>query len=317
MMFFEGSEKKVEVITAPQAGSLRALGRDFWSDIVTRANAGILDVLGNDDCDAYLLSESSLFVWHDRFLMLTCGTTTLADAFLHFLNHVDKQNILYASFQRKNEYLSHLQKTTFEEDLARISERLEGSAFRLGKLDSHHHYIFHLDRPYQGQPGDITNELLMYHIKGEGAEYLRSPDQTIEGVRRLLQLDQILPDFVISDWLFEPFGYSLNALKGSRYATFHITPQQDSSYVSFETNLDLSNSDLVDTLLAALQPGSWDLIDFNAQKNAHKTVCDTDDYQCMTESTLNMTCGFAMSFRHFQHKDHRIVEPEIILRKAS
>lgn len=313
MMFFEGSEKKVEVIICARAGSLRKLGRDFWSGIVTRADAEILDILSNDHCDAYLLSESSLFVWHDRFLMLTCGTTTLADAFLHFLDHFNDKDILYASFQRKNEYLSHLQKTSFEQDLARIGERLEGSAFRLGKLDSHHHYIFHLNRPYEVQPGDVTNELLMYHIKGDSADYLRSPDQTIKGVRRLLQLEKNLPSFALSDWLFEPFGYSLNALRGDRYATLHITPQEDSSYVSFETNLDLHNSCLINVLLTALNPGSWDLINFNAPE----TTCSPGDYQCMTESNLNMTCGFVMSFRHFQHKDHRIVKPEMILRKAS
>ena len=313
MMFFEGSEKKVEVITAPEAGSLRALGRDFWNGIVARANAEILDVLSNEHCDAYLLSESSLFVWHDRFLMLTCGTTTLADAFLHFLAHINDNDILYASFQRKNEYLSHLQKSSFADDLARIGQRLPGSAYRLGKLDSHHHYIFHLDRPYQCMDGDVTNELLMYHIKGDGADYLRSPDQTPEGVRSLLQLDKILPGFAISDWLFEPFGYSMNAIKGDRYATFHITPQEESSYVSFETNLELDNSILVATLLGALQPGSWDLIGFNARD----IFPDYGDYHCMTESTLDMSCGFAMNFRHFQHQDHRIVQPEMISRKVS
>lgn len=312
-MFFEGSEKKVEVITAPTAGSLRALGRNFWGNVVACANAEILDILSNEDCDAYLLSESSLFVWHDRFLMLTCGTTTLADAFLYFLDHVNNGDILYASFQRKNEYLSHLQKTSFEEDLARLGQRLAGTAYRLGNLDSHHHYIFHLDRPYECQAGDVTSELLMYHIKGEGADYLRSPNQTVEGVRRLLQLDKILQGFAISDWLFEPFGYSLNAIKGDRYATFHITPQEESSYVSFETNLDLRDGTLIETLLTALKPGSWDLIGFNAGN----TLPERDDFHCMTESVLDMPNGFKMSFHHFQHKAHRLVQPEMIYRKVS
>ncbi len=313
MMFFEGSEKKVEVITAPAAGSLRALGRDFWSAVVAKANAEILDVLSNEACDAYLLSESSLFVWHDRFLMLTCGTTTLADAFLHFLDHMHDDNILYASFQRKNEYLSHRQKSSFEEDLQRIGQRLAGTAYRLGKLDSHHHYIFHLDRPYEGQAGDVTNELLMYHIQGEGADYLRSPNQTVEGVRKLLQLDKILPGFEISDWLFEPFGYSLNAIRGDRYATFHITPQEESSYVSFETNLELDDAVLVETLLQALKPGSWDLIGFNARD----IFSENDEFLCMTESALDMPCGFNMSFKHFQHRNHRLVAPEVLFRSAS
>ncbi|WP_257253405.1 MULTISPECIES: S-adenosylmethionine decarboxylase proenzyme [unclassified Endozoicomonas] len=303
-MFFEGSEKKVEVITAAEAGSLRELGKDFWSDMVAKAQADILTTLSNDYCDAYLLSESSLFVWEDRFLMLTCGTTTLADAFLYFLEHIADEHILFASFQRKNEYQSHLQKTSFEKDINRIQSELEGSAFRIGSLDSHHNYIFHLNRPYHPHADDQTSELLMYHIKGAAAHYLRSEGQTIEGIRQLLRLDEILPDFDLSDWLFEPFGYSLNAIKDDRYATFHITPQEDSSYVSFETNLNMEDTAILEKLLEALRPGSWDLIGFNAPA----PLRENGEFSCLTECRLPLQCGYEMSFNHYQHKEQRSLQ---------
>ena len=227
-MFFEGSEKKVEMVIAPEAGSLRTLGKGFWAGMVAKAQAEILDTISNEHCDAYLLSESSLFVWHDRFLMLTCGATTLVDATLLFLDHFPLKHILFASFQRKNEYLSHLQKSSFEEDIERLSQRLKGVAFRLGHLDSHHNYVFHMDKPYQPDADDNTSELLMYHIKGKNADYLRGEGQTVEGIRSLLRLDEILPGFEISDWLFEPFGYSLNAIKGRplRHVPYHTAGRQ-------------------------------------------------------------------------------------------
>ncbi|MCW7555343.1 S-adenosylmethionine decarboxylase proenzyme [Endozoicomonas gorgoniicola] len=305
-MFFEGSEKKVEMVTAPEAGSLRAMGKDFWAGVVTKAQADILDTISNEHCDAYLLSESSLFVWHNRFLMLTCGTTTLVDATLHFLDHFPLEHIHFASFQRKNEYQSHLQKSAFEEDIERLSQRLEGCAFRLGHLDSHHNYVFHLDKPYQPESDDSTSELLMYHIKGKNADYLRTEGQTVEGIRNQLRLDEILPGFAISDWLFEPFGYSLNAIKGDRYATFHITPQEDSSYVSFETNMDLESNHVISVLLEALNPGCWDLIGFNADQ----TLPEGQDYQCVSSCDLPLSCGYDMSFRHYQHSGHARVEAE-------
>lgn len=87
-MFFEGSEKKIEVIIADSSLNIREFGQAFWADIVACANAEILSSISNEDCDAYLLSESSLFVWQDRFVMLTCGTTTLADAVMSFIEHV-------------------------------------------------------------------------------------------------------------------------------------------------------------------------------------------------------------------------------------
>lgn len=305
-MFFEGSEKKVEMVTDPEAGSLHTLGRNFWTGMVAKAQAEILDTLSNEHCDAYLLSESSLFVWHDRFLMLTCGTTTLVDATLHFLDHFPLKHILFASFQRKNEYLSHLQKSSFEEDIERLSQRFKGVAFRLGHLDSHHNYVFHMDKPYQPDANDNTSELLMYHIKGKNADYLRSEGQTVENIRSLLRLDDILPGFAISDWLFEPFGYSLNAIKGDRYATFHITPQEDSSYVSFETNLNLERSNVIPVLLEALNPGCWDLIGFNAKQK----LPENHDFLCMSRCDLPLDCGYDMSFRHYQHSGHTEVQAE-------
>lgn len=305
-MFFEGSEKKVEMITAAEGGSLRTLGKGFWSKVVAKAHAEILDTISNEHCDAYLLSESSLFVWHDRFLMLTCGTTTLVDATLYFLDHFPQEHILFASFQRKNEYQSHLQKTSFQEDIGRLGQRLEGSAFRLGHLDSHHNYIFYTDKPYQPQADDNTSEMLMYHIKGENADYLRDEDQAIEGIRKLLRLDEYLSGFKISDFLFEPFGYSLNAIKGDRYATFHITPQEDSSYVSFETNIDMEANNVVSTLLEALNPGCWDLIGFNASQR----LPEDNAYESMSSCDLPLNCGYDMSFRHYQHRDHIKVQAE-------
>ena len=305
-MFFEGSEKKIEMITAAEGGSLRALGKDFWAKVVGKANAEILDTISNEHCDAYLLSESSLFVWHDRFLMLTCGTTTLVDASLYFLDHFPQKNILFASFQRKNEYQSHLQKTSFQEDIDWLSQHLEGTAFRLGHLDSHHNYIFHTDKPYQPEENDNTSEMLMYHIRGENAEYLRSEGQTIESIRKLLRLNEYLQGFEISDFLFEPFGYSLNAIKGDRYATFHITPQEDSSYVSFETNIDMEASNVVETLLKALNPGCWDLIGFNARQR----LPEDNSYECMSFCDLPLNCGYDMSFRHYQHQEHARVQAE-------
>ena len=305
-MFFEGSEKKIEIITDPKAGSLRALGKTFWSQVVAKASAEILNTLSNEYCDAYLLSESSLFVWHDRVLMLTCGTTTLVDAGLYILGHLPEEHIRFVSFQRKNEYQSHLQITSFQQDVDRLRQHLEGQAFRLGHLDSHHNYIFHMDKPYQPEASDHTSELLMYHINGTNANYLRNKSQTVEGIRQILKLDTILPGFELSDWLFEPYGYSLNAIRGNRYATFHITPQENSSYVSFETNLNLAESNIIPVLLNALNPGCWDLIGFNASQR----LPEDTGYQCVSACNLPLECGYDMNFRHYQHIEHYQVPAE-------
>jgi S-adenosylmethionine decarboxylase len=79
-LFFEGSEKKIEIIFKPSAPNLRALGKPFWEDVVWASGAKILSQVSNEHMDAYLLSESSLFVYDRYLVMITCGRTRLIQA---------------------------------------------------------------------------------------------------------------------------------------------------------------------------------------------------------------------------------------------
>jgi S-adenosylmethionine decarboxylase len=58
-------------------GGLRTYDRNHWSDIIALLNGSILLHTPEEKFDAYLISESSLFVYADRIAILTCGTTTL------------------------------------------------------------------------------------------------------------------------------------------------------------------------------------------------------------------------------------------------
>ncbi|MFM2485381.1 adenosylmethionine decarboxylase [Celerinatantimonas yamalensis] len=301
MMFFEGSEKKIEIVMRPGVASLRALGREYWQRIVQRARADIISSVSNEQCDAYLLSESSLFVWDNRFLMLTCGTTTLVDAALQFISDHGRDALDFFSYQRKNEYQPHRQRTTVTDDLQKLREILPVQAHQLGYLDTHHHFLFHYAHPhYQPPPADITSELLMYHISEQAAQLLIKP-QTTASIRQLLALDQLLPEFQLDDFVFDPFGYSVNAIRGEHYATIHITPQQCSSYVSFETNLDLGDKSswMVSKLLDCLKPRSWDCIGFNSSPR----VLNIPDYQPLGQCQLTLPCGYQVDFNY--HLDKR------------
>ncbi|GAC97282.1 S-adenosylmethionine decarboxylase proenzyme 2 [Pseudozyma hubeiensis SY62] len=71
-----------------------------------------------------------------------------------------------------------------------------------------------------------------------------------------LGLTELFPDTEIDAFAFEPCGYSANAVmpRGGKndnagYWTIHVTPEEDSSYASFETNVALcSNSPAADAL---------------------------------------------------------------------
>ncbi|GKT84086.1 LOW QUALITY PROTEIN: S-adenosylmethionine decarboxylase proenzyme [Colletotrichum tofieldiae] len=83
---FEGPEKLLEVWFAPgpeslpasaQPNGLKAVSADTWVTMLDMVNCKILSVLESESVDAYLLSESSLFVFPHKLILKTCGTTTL------------------------------------------------------------------------------------------------------------------------------------------------------------------------------------------------------------------------------------------------
>lgn len=300
-MFFEGSEKKVEVTVTEHAPNLRSLGKDFWADVVAHSRAEIISSIHNEECDAYLLSESSLFVWDRRFLMITCGETTLIDGILRFTQEVPEKDIALVCYQRKNEYRPRLQATTFEDDIARLHQRLPGKAFRVGYLDSHHYNIFHTARPYEARPADTACELLMYHIRGPISDYLKNEGQTREGIRERLELDRLFEGYTLDDFVFDPVGYSLNAIRGPFYATIHITPQTTNSYVSFETNRpsDAEAHGVLSRLLEILQPVSWNVVGFNSQP----VMPELPKMMRLGANEWTLDCGYRVLYHHYQQSD--------------
>ncbi|MCG9711706.1 S-adenosylmethionine decarboxylase proenzyme [Shewanella insulae] len=297
-MYFEGAEKRLSLTLEPACPSLRALGDAYWRSALAQSNTEILSKLSCEQCDAYLLSESSLFVWHDSLVLITCGNTRLIETVVNLVESLGPKQILGLSYQRKSEILASLQSSRFEEDLARLRELLSGDAYRMGHLDGHYHQLF-----LSGQMGQLrpTQVMQMYHIRGELADYLRSDRQSTEGIARRLNLTQLLSGFHLDTHLFSPLGYSLNALRGQDYFTLHITPQEMSSYVSLETNLSLGDGlrAIVVELLNRLNPVSWDIAGFDAEAPAY---C-AEQYSLQARGELALADGQGLYIKHYKQRD--------------
>ena len=153
-LFFEASEKKFELIVSLSEKSLLDLDNSFWHEIVHACKASILSEVNNKYVKAFLLSESSLFVWHDRIIMITCGTTGLANAILKLIQTIDTENIKSLIYQRKNEYNSRGQITSFMDDISELRNVFPGSSIRVGNLDEHHNFIFSFENNYQADSND-------------------------------------------------------------------------------------------------------------------------------------------------------------------
>ena len=61
---------------APALIGLRRVPRSTWESVLDVVKCKTLSVLTSADVDAYLLSESSMFVYPHKLVLKTCGTTT-------------------------------------------------------------------------------------------------------------------------------------------------------------------------------------------------------------------------------------------------
>lgn len=297
--FFEGPEKKVELVVKAGHASLRRY-KDVWEKVVAASKARILSTLSSDAVDAYLLSESSLFVYDDHLVMITCGRTTLVDAVAEMLRFLDPENVVSLFYERKNEHFPHAQPTSFYDDFKRLSRMLPGRAFLLGDEDSHCVRLFHADLPYRPDPEDTTVEILMHGITPDVAQTFHGlRDQENGAIARTLGLHKILPGFAIDEYAFEPAGYSLNALRGHLYYTVHVTPESLGSYVSFETNVDVRAPGalraLVSQVVSLFQPATFDVIVFEPSGSTVKVEIPPFHPIKHVEQSV---CGYTVSFLH-------------------
>ncbi|WP_371189924.1 adenosylmethionine decarboxylase [Thalassotalea ponticola] len=310
-MFFEGSEKKAEVIVNGNVSLLNDVNDDFWAAMVSCCNAQILSSVKNEHCKAYLLSESSLFVWDDRILILTCGVTRLVKSVEYFIKHFTMANIAHVFYQRKNEYYAQAQFSNFGEDIRLLQEYMPGIAYRFGELDGHHNYVFHQQNDFQADKNDKTYELLAYQICEKASNMLTTPGLTPEQIREYLQLETLLPGFEFDDFVFDPYGYSVNAINAKDYFTIHITPQAGISYVSFESSLNLVN--MAPVILDVLKPNSFDLLAFN-EPNLELMV-DThipQHYVSQAKVSDTMSNGYQLSFINYIAPQQQFAKPRLL-----
>lgn len=292
-MFFEGAEKKFELIS--RGADFLAEPESYWHKVVEMSGARILSSIQNDACRAYLLSESSLFVWADRLTMITCGETGLVKSAEFLIREIGLDQVEFLSYERKNEYYPHRQRTDFFRDMDALNGLVPGKAYRFGDPDEHHLYLYHLDRDFIPEADDNTLEILMYNLRGPASEIFNC-DQTIERVRELTRMDRFFPGFQIDDHLFRPCGYSLNAIDGSDYYTVHVTPEESGSYVSFETNIRLGvpKLDVIRSVVEVFQPSSFDVVFFHPQRELK--AFELPPFVQRNYVRESLSCGYELGF---------------------
>ena len=158
---FEGPEKTMEVCFIPGIGEeagLRQLSRKQLDFLCTEAKCSILSKISSAYMDAYVLSESSLFVYKHRYIMKTCGTTTLLhclDSLLRFADEL-KMEVMWVGYSRKNLLFPTQQAwphSSFGDEIEYLKshkvlqDRLNGVAHILGPVTGDHWFVYVADNP--------------------------------------------------------------------------------------------------------------------------------------------------------------------------
>jgi S-adenosylmethionine decarboxylase len=244
---FEGPEKNLQVIFANQgqeSSSLRQVTQDRWQVMLDKAKCQILSSIANEQCTAYVLSESSLFVYDDRVIIKTCGTTPLLYSLDEIILIGKQHNQVPAAvlYWRKNFHSPDLQNPIhrcFKSEVDYLDKHLgcDNSHFtQIGSKEKDHFHIYYTELLPAGtfKPVIPVYEIKMHELHPRVSEKFFWCDKE-ERPEILNQIQNTLPDYEVNEFFFKPCGYSMNAIHLGNYETIHITPEDSCSYMSFET----------------------------------------------------------------------------------
>lgn len=143
---------------------LKAVPADTWKAMLDLVNCKVLSIVESEHVDAYLLSESSMFVFPHKLILKTCGTTTLlcglprileiaalTVGFPHVVANPLKSIPAAATpyrvfYSRKNFLFPDQQRgphRSWRDEVRYLDKMfLGGSAYMVGKMNGEHWYLY-------------------------------------------------------------------------------------------------------------------------------------------------------------------------------
>ncbi|KAI9556976.1 hypothetical protein GHT06_016770 [Daphnia sinensis] len=170
--YFEGVEKLLEVWFTRKDGAiqhcdLRKVPREKWVSMLKIVRCEIISMTRNDTIDAYVLSESSMFVSKRRIILKTCGTTTpllclksLLYLVQRYAGYDEVQDLFYSRKNYKRPELQQEPHRTFADEATLLDAMFhDGAAYCLGAVNRDCWYLYTLN-PYASPAGHSLSALL-------------------------------------------------------------------------------------------------------------------------------------------------------------
>ncbi|CAO0794806.1 unnamed protein product [Mucor circinelloides] len=327
---------------APVEGKtgLRVIPRPVFDKMLALVKCTVLNVISNKDVDAYLLSESSMFVYPHKMILKTCGTTTLLLAVSRLLeiakNYCGFEKVWRVFYSRKAFMFPERQigpHRSWDDEVKFLDKYFDaGSSYIVGKERQDQWHLY-MTKPSDDVLHHPSSRPIPPHLRGVMQEHEIAsgastpvtsdsedpspfgnaghfhPDQTIEihmtglnqekmkkfyhdasqtesgipggkWVDQQTGIDKLYPMATLDSYLFEPCGYSSNAIWDDMYFNFHVTPEEECSYASFETNIPVEKSHansgeqspveaLITQVLDVFDPSSFTVTYFTSHHKEH------------------------------------------------
>ena len=300
---YEGPEKKLEIILFTSQPGLRDNNDRRWERVVKASRSDIISQTSTKYLDAYLLSESSLFVWDDRILMITCGKTTLIETLPEIIKIVDREKVALVFYERKNFMFPQEQPADFEEDVVLIEKHFPGKSYRLGPANHDHIHVFYSSHAKTQIEQDATLQVLMHGIDPSVIDIFCPQDtKNRDQIGKHSGLNRIYPHMETDSHLFSPDGYSINGIFADKYYTVHVTPHSDWSYASFETNvLETDYSEIIKQVVSIFKPEKFSLLLTTSMDekylDGYSTLANViSEYNVTEKSLYEFDCGYSIMF---------------------
>ena len=299
--FFEGAEKLLEVWFYTRDCDkndcdLRKIPRERLDELLELVKCEVISFESSLDLDAYVLSESSMFISENRFILKTCGKTTPLNCLSCLFQLAEEyggfdgiQDLFYSRKNFKRPELQMAPHKNFEEEseiLNYIFKGEGGRAYCLGSLHGENCWYLYVVTPKltkrvsgvlqltenSRRDSDVTLEVLMSDVDQAKMKYFKKesyPDAS--QATDLSGIGDLISGVAIDDHQFHPCGYSMNGVSRNvpgGYMTIHVTPEREFSYVSFETNIPHADfSALITRVVEIFGPKQFVVTFFSSQSS--------------------------------------------------
>jgi S-adenosylmethionine decarboxylase len=294
--------------------------------------------LSNEDCDSYVLSESSLFIYPLKIVIKTCGTTKLLLTIPRILELAEELSMPLAAvkYSRGVFIFPSAQPAphrSFSEEVAVLNRyfgglKSGGNAYVIGdpaKPGQKWHIYYATQYPEQPM---VTLEMCMTGLDKKKASvfFKTSADGHISCAKEMTKLSgisEIVPEMEICDFDFEPCGYSMNAIHGAASSNIHITPEDGFSYASYEVmGFDataLGYGDLVKRVLSCFGPSEFSvavtIFGGRGQAGTWGKKLGAEFYDCNNMIEQELPCGGLLIYQSFSAAEgiHQIAAEDAVV----